>query len=159
MREANCSTGHFMINTTTKLWVRWRMKKDKIPIRKIATSMIKINRVRDDHQASLNDRLAEISPGTLEEKWNAYKSIMYKVSKEKLSIEVRKLEDRFNGNSMELEEFINNRNLAKNNMFSKNTKSTKNRYRTCCQLLQQKCRELKNKLRLTKVAELQILAD
>ena len=33
-----------------------------------------------------------------------------------------KYADWFDGNSMELEEFINNRNLARNNMFSNNTK-------------------------------------
>ena len=60
------------------------------------------NQVWDDLQASLNDRLAEIPVCTAEEKWNAFKSIVYKVSKEKLSIAVRKHKDWFDGNSLEL---------------------------------------------------------
>ena len=41
-------------------------------------------------QATLNDKLAEIPAGTVEEKLTAYKSIMYKVSKKKLYVLVRK---------------------------------------------------------------------
>ena len=70
------------------------MKKDKMPIR------IKINRVRDDLQASLNDRIAKFPAGTVEEKWNAFKSILYKVSKEKLITAVMKHQDWFDGNIM-----------------------------------------------------------
>ena len=43
-------------------------------------------------------------------------------------------------------------------MLSEN-KYAKARYRTCCQLPRQRCRELKNKWWLTKAAELQTLAD
>ena len=70
--------------------------------------MIKINRVRDDQQALLNDRLAEFPACTVEEKGNTFKSIVYKVSKEKLGSAERKHKDGFDGNSMEHEEFINN---------------------------------------------------
>ena len=55
--------------------------------------MIKINSVKDDLQASLNDRQAEIPTGTVEEKWNAFKSIMYQVSKEKLGTAVGSMKD------------------------------------------------------------------
>ena len=87
MRKANCSTDNVMIKSTTKLRIRQRMKKDKMPIRKLANNAIKINRVRDDLPASLNDRLAEISAVTLEEKSNAFKSIVYNVPKEKLALQ------------------------------------------------------------------------
>ena len=103
--------------------------------------------------------LAEIPSGTVEEKWNAFKSIMSKVFKEKLVTAVRKPWERLNGNGMEQEELINNRNLARNNMLRKNTKSTKVRYRKCCQLLRQRRRELKNKWWLIKAAKLQIVAE
>ena len=79
---------------------------------------------------------------------------MYQVSKEKLSTAIRRYKDRLNGNSMELEELINKKNLTRNNKFSKNTKSAKTRYWTCSQLLRQRCRELKNKWWLIKVTEL-----
>ena len=69
------------------------MKKDKVPVRKLATNMIKINRVRDDLQVSLNDRLAEIQAGIMEEKWNTFKSIMYKVTQEDLATAVKKNKD------------------------------------------------------------------
>ena len=92
-----------MIESTTKLQVMQRMRKDKVPIRKFATNTIKINRVRDDLQALLNDRLAEISQGAIEEKWNAFKLILYKRSKEKLGTTVRKHKDLLEGNSMELD--------------------------------------------------------
>ena len=110
------------------------------------------NRIRDELQALLND----ISTDTVEEKWNTFKSIMYKISKEKLSTAVRKHKDWFDRNSMGLKELVNKKNLARNNMLSKNIKSAKARYRTCRQLLQ--CKELKNKWWLTKVAELQTFA-
>ena len=117
-----------------------------------AHNLHKINRIRDDLETSLNDRQAKIPAGIEEEKWNAFKSIVYKVFKEKFGTDVRKHEDWFDKN-VELEELINNRNLTRNNMLSNNTKSAKARYRTCCQLLQQESRELKNKWWLTKVAE------
>ena len=105
--------------------------------------MAKIN--RDDIQASLTDMQTEIPAGTVDERWNAFKSTVYKASKEKFGTAVRKHEDWFDWNSEELEELINHRNLARNNMLSNNTKSTKDNYRTYCQLLWQRCRELKNK--------------
>ena len=92
------------------------MKKDKMPIRKLTINTIKINGVMDDRQTLLNDRLAEIPAGIVKEKWNTIKSIVYKISKEKLSTAVRKHENWFDTNSMELEELINNRNLVRNNM-------------------------------------------
>ena len=131
------------IKFTTNVRVRRKMRKDKMSIRILATYTFKINRVMNDLQASLNDRLAEISADILEEKWNAFMSILNKVSKMKFSTAVRKHEDLFDGNRMELEELINNRNQARNNMLSKNTKSVKAKYRTCCQLLRERCIELK----------------
>ena len=145
-----------MIKSTTKLRMRQRTRKDKMPIRKLATSMIKINRIKDNLPASINDRPTEIPAGTVEEKWNAFKSIVYKVSKGILCTAVRKHEDWFDGNRMELEEVISNRNLASNNMLNKNMKSVMVRYRTCCQLLY---REIKNKSWPTKALELQIFAQ
>ena len=65
IREANCSNDNFMIKYTAKLQRRWWMRKDKMPIRKLAT--YKIIRVKDYMQASLNDRFAEIPAGTVEE--------------------------------------------------------------------------------------------
>ena len=62
----------------------------------------------------------EISGGTVEEKWIAFQSLVYKICEEKLGTAVRKHEDWFDGNSMEREELINYRNLARNNMHSKN---------------------------------------
>ena len=44
-----------------------KMRKDKFP------NMITINRVKINLQASLDDRLAKISVGTIEEKLNAIK--------------------------------------------------------------------------------------
>ena len=88
------------------------MRIDKMPISKLATNTIKINGVRDDLQASLNDRRAEIPTGTVEEKWNAFKSIDYKVFKEKRDTALRKHEDWFDGNSIELKELINNRKIS-----------------------------------------------
>ena len=159
MSGAKCSIGdHDMIKSTTKLFVRQRMRKDKMPIKKFATNTIEINRVRADLQAFLNNRLAEISAVTVEEKWNAFKSFSRKIAKDKLGILVRKHEDWFDGNSMKLEKLIN-RTLARNNMLSNNTKPAKDRYRTCCQLLQQRFRELKNKWWPTKAGEIQILLD
>ena len=93
------------------------MRKDKMLIKKFATNTIKINIVRD----YLKTLLDEIPAGTIKEKWNAFKLIMYKVSNEKLCTVVRKHEDCFNRNSLEREELINNRNLARFNMLSKKT--------------------------------------
>ena len=42
------------------------MRKDKMLIRKLT-----INRIREDLQALLNDRLDEIPAGTVKEIWNA----------------------------------------------------------------------------------------
>ena len=41
-------------------------------------------------QTSLNVRLTKIPAGTVKEKLNAFKSIVYKVSKEEIGFEVRK---------------------------------------------------------------------
>ena len=75
------------------------MRKNKMPSRKLT---IKINRVRDELQASLHERKADIPIGTVEEMWNALKSIVYKVSREKLGTVVRKHEDWFNRNTKKL---------------------------------------------------------
>ena len=118
-----------MIKFTTKLLEKQRIRKDKIPVRKLTTNTIKIDRVRDDFLTLLNDRLTEISAGTAEDKWNIFKSIVYKVLKEKLDTAIRKHKDWFDGNSMELEELINNRNLARNNLLIMSFMSAKARYK------------------------------
>ena len=138
---------------TIKLRLGQKRRKDKMPLKKLATNTIKINWVKGDLKASLNAWLAEISASTVEEKWNAFKSILFKVSTEKFGTAVRKHEVWFDGNSVKLEELINNRNLARNNTLSKNAMFVKARYRTCCQFLRQRCRELKNKWWLTKTAD------
>ena len=51
--------------------------------------MININRLQDYLPASLNDKLAKIPADIVEEKWNAFKSIVCKVSKEKLFTEAQ----------------------------------------------------------------------
>ena len=56
MKGANCSSDQIIIKSTIKLLVRQRMRQDKMPITKLAIKRIKINRVRDDLQALLNDR-------------------------------------------------------------------------------------------------------
>ena len=76
--------------------------------------------VRDNFQVTINDKLVEIPGVTVEEKWDTFKSIVYKVSKEKLGSAIRKHENWFDRNSLELEELINNRIRARNNMLSKN---------------------------------------
>ena len=68
MRGTACSTDLVIIKFTNKLQVKRRMRKDKMPIRKLATNTIKINRIRNDLWVSLNDRLAEILPVAVEEK-------------------------------------------------------------------------------------------
>ena len=70
---------------------------------------------------------AEFPAGTVKENWNVFKSIMYKVSKEKIGVQVRKRKDWFNWKTTELEELINNRNLNRNNELRKNIKSAKAR--------------------------------
>ena len=82
--------------------------------------------VRDDLQASLYEGLAKISAGTIKKRF-AFKLILFKVFKEKLRTAVRKHGDWFDRNSMVLEELINNRNIAWNNMFSMMNKSAKAR--------------------------------
>ena len=159
MGGVNCSIDHVMIKSTTKLRVRRRKRIVKMPVRKITVNMIKITRVRDEMQASLNDKVAEISAGIVKIKWNAFKSIVHKASKEKLGTVARKHVDWFERNSLGLEKLINNRNRARNNLLSKNTKSAKARYRTCCQLLWQGCRELKNKWWLIKEAKILTFAN
>ena len=121
MRRPNCSTDHVIIKFSTKL----AENEERQNINQEACSQ-----VRDDLQALLNYRQAEIPA---EEKWNAL--IMYNVYREKLCTAVRKHENWFNRNSIKLKELIKNRNLAWNNMLSKNTKSAKARYKTSCQLL------------------------
>ena len=66
-------------------------------IRKLAINIIKVNIVRDNLQTMLNDRLGDFLVSTVEEKWNAFKSIMYKVSKEKFNTAVKKHEYWFDG--------------------------------------------------------------
>ena len=119
-------------------------EEDKMGFRNLTINMIKINSVRDELQAKLKYRQAGIHAGTVEEKLNTFKSIEDKLSNENLGMTDRKYEDGFDGNSMEMEELINNRNLPRNNMLSKNTKSAKARYRTFSQPLQKRLSKLKN---------------
>ena len=151
MREPNCSTEH------TSPQENYGAKNEEIQnANQEACSQRDLDQqIRDD----LNDRLAEISVGAVKEKWNAFKLTVYKISKGKLGNAVRKHDDWFDGNSMKLEELINNRKPAKNNMLSRNTKSDKARYRTYSHLLRLRCREVKNKLWRTKAAELHTLAS
>ena len=72
------------------------MRKDKMLIRKLATNIIK--RISEDLQVSLNARLAEISADIVEEKWNAFKPIVYNVSKEQLSTALKEHKDWFDRN-------------------------------------------------------------
>ena len=119
LRGSNCCTEHW-IKSTTILRVRRGMRTERKPIGKLATNSIMINKVKNELQASQNHRRSDIPAGTVEEKWDALKSIIYKLFKEKLSISVRKEEDRFGGNNLESEELINNRNLLRNCMLSRN---------------------------------------
>ena len=68
-RKANCNTDYVITKSIVKLQMRQRMRKNKMPIRKLATNTININRIRDYLQASKNDRQAEIPASTVEEKW------------------------------------------------------------------------------------------
>ena len=76
-----------MIKSITKMQAKRRMRNDKMPVRKFATNTIKIL------QALLNERQAKIPTRTVEDKWNAFKSIEYKVSKQKLGTAVSKHKD------------------------------------------------------------------
>ena len=67
---------YVVIKSTTKIWTRRKIRKDKMQVRKLTTNTIKINRVRDELLVSLNDRLAKIPAGTVEENWNAFTSIV-----------------------------------------------------------------------------------
>ena len=79
----------------------------------LATNNLRSTELGMIYWRSLNDRSTGITEQIVEEKWNAFKSIVYKVSKEKLGTLLRKQEDWFG-----------NVNLTRNCMFSKNTKST-----------------------------------
>ena len=114
MSGVNCCTDHVMIKSTSKPRVRRIMRKDKMPIRKLVTNPIKINIVKHDLLFSLNDRLVEIPAGTVEKKWNAFKSIVYTVSKQKFTTAARKHDDCFDWNIMDLEKLINNRSFTGN---------------------------------------------
>ena len=57
------------------------MEKDKMLNRKLATNTVQINRTKDNLQALQSYKLGEIPVGAVEEKWNAYKSVVYKVEK------------------------------------------------------------------------------
>ena len=85
------------------------MKKDKIPTRNLAAKTIQISRVRDDLLASLNDRLAEILTGTVEEKWNTFKSIVYTVTKERFGIALRNQETGSTGKGLSWKSLLTTR--------------------------------------------------
>ena len=73
MRGANFCTDHVMIKSSTKLREKRRIRRNSQPTRSKSI-------VKDDLQASLKDRQAEIPAGTVR-KWNSFKSILYRVSK------------------------------------------------------------------------------
>ena len=94
--ETNRSTNLDITKFTSKIQGRLTMK-DTIPIKELTNYIIKINRIRDDQQDTLNERLAKNSESIIKEKWNTFISIVYKVSKKKIASAVMKHEDWFDG--------------------------------------------------------------
>ena len=159
MRGADCNTDHIMIRSRTSLVVKKKMRKTNQPNKKLNISKMKNHETLDDLKTSLNEKLEASTPGTLEETWNEFKTIVYKTSKEKLGTIGRKHEDWFDEHSVELEDLLNERNIARGAILNRSTRQTKGRYRECNRALQQRCRELKNKWWQDKAAHLQELAD
>lgn len=133
------------------------MKKANPPTRRFNINKIKIAMVREYLESLLSKKLNAISTGAVE-KWQSFTSIVYKVAKEKLGTVNRKPVDWFDENRAELAELMNNRYTARN-MLNRNIRATKAKYETCCKLVKQKWRVLKNEWWQAKAAELHLLAE
>ena len=158
MRGANCSTDHIIIKSKTRLRVRRLMRKSSQRPKKHNVNKMWSDTIRIELETNINEKLPVLA-GSVEEKWSAFKSTVYEVSKDTLGHVERKHADWFDENDEELCELIAARNQARNEMLNRNTRSIKNKFRQCSRLLQKKCRELKNDWWQSKAAELQVLAD
>ena len=159
MRGADCNTDHIMIRSRTSLIIKKKMKKSRQPNKKLNVSKLKNADVLDDLKTSLNEKLRLRTPGTVEDTWKNFKTTVYETSKEKLGNVGRKHEDWFDEYSSELQDLLNERNLARSAVLNRSTRKTKGKYKECNRALQKKCRELKNTWWQDKAAELQELAN
>ena len=158
MRGANCSTDHIMIRTKAKLRVRRKMKKGRTSCQKLDVSRLKNEEVRQELEKSLTGKLNS-APEGLENKWRAFKEIVYAEAKVHLGTVSRVHEDWFDENNDKLRELIQKRNRARADMLTRNIRSNKSKFRVAGRKLTERCRKLKNDWWLAKAAELQRFAD
>ena len=159
MRGVNCSTDHIMIRTTANLKVRRKMREKRTLCPKLNVTRLKLLQVQEDLELALTEQFAGPTPDGVEAKWEMFKDIVCDTSMEHLGTVNSRHEDWFDENNAELQQLIETRNQARNSMLSRNTRSTKAKYRTASRKLTARCRELKNDWWLAKAAELQVLAD
>ena len=158
MRGANCSTDHILIKTKSRLKVRRLMRKNNQRPRKLNVRKLKQDATRNEFAANATEKLGNLT-GSVEEKWTEFSSNLYEVAKDTIGIEKRKHADWFDENDEELSRLLKERNEARAEMLNRNTRSMKAKYKRCAQLLQKRCRELKNGWWQAKAAELQEKAD
>ena len=127
MRGANCSTDHIMIKSTSRLKIRRKVAKGRYPAKRLDTTKLKLETVRNDLVTALNERLNlnQSISGSVDESWNAFKKVVSGTAKEKLGIARYKHEDWFDQNDQELARLIKARNHARDKVMNKNTRSAK----------------------------------
>jgi len=159
MCGADCNTDHIMIKSCSSLIIKRKIKKSKQPSKKLNVNKLKDKEILDDLKTAISEKLRSLkTPGTLDNTWKNFKDTVYKTLKEKLSTVDRKYADWYDEHSIELQDLLGEKNLARSAVMILSTRKTKEKYSECNIALQKKFRK-QNKWWQAKAAELQELAN
>jgi hypothetical protein len=97
MRGANCNTDHIMIKSVTNLTVRKKRKKSRRLNKKLNVRKLKSKVVTKKLESAMNEKLKDlhIQPGTVEDRWDTFKTIVYEISNKALGLVGKQHEDWF----------------------------------------------------------------
>ena len=107
---------------------------------KLNVTRLKSLQGQQDLELALTEQFAGPNPDGVEAKWEVFQDIVCDTSMEHLGIVNSNHEDWFDENYAELQQLIETRNQARTSMLSRNTRSTKAKYRTASRKLTARCR-------------------
>ena len=140
--------------SSSQMEVRRKITKGRTVMKKLGVEKLKQKSARDDLVAALAEKLDQPLCSSAEECWDKFKTAVYDTAKEQLGYE-----DWFDENDEQLSNLIEAWNRARVKVLTMNTRSVKAELRKHSNLLQKRCRQLKNVWWTDKAAELQQLAD
>ena len=161
MRGADCSTDHNMVYSKVAITVRKKHMKtgNKAP-KRMNVGKLKNQAIKDELESKMNDNIRELkTQGGIPEQWETLKKVAYETAEEVLGRPQRKHQDWFSEDDKRLDTLLEQRNIARSKLLSRNTRANRAKLVETRSKLQQYTRELKSQWWEEKAESLQLAAD